>query len=238
MIKIAILGLLIGVAGYLAVDKFGSPLPTGSQTGWEKKASLETPWRMSQVASQKNTLVNWPPASGKPFPQFDLFDHANNQFRFDSLRGKPTVIEFISMTCAGCQAFAGGNEFGPYGGLASQPNLESFETYFKQYTGGDLYSGEVNYVVVVVYNDKLESPTAQDLNDWRSHFQMNRYDNAYIVSSSELASGDTFKMIPGFMLLDRNQSVVFDATGHNPKHNLYSELLPGVKVMLEQRRRP
>ena len=58
------------------------------------------------------------------------------------------------MTCAGCQAFAGGNEFGPYGGLASQPNLLSFEKYFQQYTGLDLYSGEVNYVVVIVYNDK------------------------------------------------------------------------------------
>ena len=238
MLRTTILALLIGVAGYLAVDKFGSPFSTEPNDGWERKASLETPWRTSQMASKKNTIANWPPVVGKPFPQFDLFDHANNQFSFDNLRGKPTVIEFISMTCAGCQAFSGGNEFGPYGGLASQADLESFETYFEQYAGFDLHSPEVNYVVVIVYNDKLESPTAQDLSAWRKHFHMESDRNTYVVSSPELASGDSFKMIPGFMLLDRGQSVVFDSTGHKPKHNLYTELLPGVKPLLRKHRQP
>ena len=237
MLRITILALLIGVAGYLAVDKFGSPIPIEPKDGWERKASLETPWRMSQVASKQNALSDWPPVCGKPFPKFDLFDHADNRFSFDSLRGKPTVVEFISMTCAGCQAFSGGNEFGPYGGLASQQNLESFETYFRQYTGHDLYSGEVNCVVVIVYNDKLQSPTAQDLNAWRKHFHMEDHGNVHIVSSPELANGDSFKMIPGFMLLDQEQAVVFDSTGHNPKHNLYTDLLPGVKALLPSRPR-
>ena len=234
MLRTTILAFLIGVAGYLAVDKFGSPLPTEPKDGWERKASLETPWRMSQVASKKNSLSNWPPVCGKPFPQFELFDHDNNRFSFDRLPGKPTVIEFISMTCAGCQAFSGGNEFGPYGGLASQPDLESFETYYHQYSGLDLYSDDVNYVVVVVYNDKLETPTAQDLAGWRTHFHMENHKNTSIVSSSELASADTFKMIPGFMLLDKDRSVIFDSTGHNPKHNLYTELLPGIKPLLNR----
>ena len=105
MLKTATLGLLIGVAGYLAVDKFGSPFPSEPKTGWERKANLETPWRISQLASKKNTLSNWPPVSGKPFPQFDLFDHANNQFSFDSLRGKPTVIEFIFDDVCGLSSF-------------------------------------------------------------------------------------------------------------------------------------
>ena len=235
MLRISILGILLGIAGFFAMEKFGSPFAGEPKDGWERKARLETPWRMSQLASKKNALSDWPPVCGKPFPQFDLFDHADKRFNFDNLRGKPTVIEFISMTCAGCQAFSGGNEFEPYGGLASQSNLESFETYFQRYTDGlDLYSGEVNYVVVVVYNDKLESPTAQDLSDWRTHFHIDRHDNAHVVSSAELASGDTLKMIPGFMLLDRNQTIVFDSTGHSPKHNLYSELLPGVRSLLRQ----
>ena len=238
MLRTTILALLIGVAGYLAVDKFGSPFPTQPRDGWEKKASFETPWRMSQLASKKNTLSNWPPVCGEPFPQFNLFDHAGKQFSFDSLRGKPTVIEFISMTCAGCQAFAGGNEFGPYGGFASQPDLESFETYFEQYAGFDLYSGEVNYVVIIVYNDKLQSPTAKDLSDWRKHFRMENHENAQIVSSPKLASGDSFKMIPGFMLLNEDQDLVFDSTGHKPKHNLYTELLPGVEPLLRKHKQP
>ena len=234
MLRITILMLLIGVGSGLAMVKFGSPFPVGPQTGWERKSSLETPWRMSRLASQKNRLTNWPPVCGNRFPKFDLFDHADNRFSFDGLRGKPTVIEFISMTCAGCQAFAGGKEYGPYGGLASQANLESFGTYFHRYAGLDLYSGAVNFVVVVVYNDKLQSPTAQDLSDWRDHFHMERHENTYVVSSSELASGDSFKMIPGFMLLDRDQTVVYDSTGHQPKHDLYTELLPGVKKLVRE----
>ena len=240
MLKPTALALLASICGFIAAITFGSLFSASSQNsaspqnGWERKASLETSGRISQLASKKNTLSDWPPVCGDPFPQVELFDHADNLFSFDRLRGKPTVIEFISMTCAGCQAFSGGNEFGPYGGLASQPDLKSFETYFRQYAGFDLHNGEVNYVVVIVYNDKLQSPTPQDLSDWRNHFRLDRHDNVYVVSSPKLANQDTFKMIPGFMALDRDQTVVFDSTGHHPKHNLYSELLPGVKTLLRK----
>ena len=235
MFKTTLLAVLLtGIAGYLAIQKFGSPFAAAPKNGWERKAALETPWKMSQLTSKRNTIANWPPTIGKPFPQFDLFNHNDRSFSFESLRGKPTVIEFISMTCAGCQAFSGGNEHGAYGGLASQPNLESFETYFRQYAGFDLHSGEVNFVVVVVYNDKLQSPTAKDLNDWRNHFKMYEHKNVHVISSTDLASGVTYKMVPGFMLLDQNQNVVFDSTGHQPKHNLYTELLPGVKSLLRK----
>ena len=224
--------LLMGFAGFFAVLEYGSPFAPEPKDGWERKAALETPLKMSRLANGRNTIPNWPPRIGKSFPQFDLFDHADRPFSFESLRGKPTVVEFISMSCAGCQGFAGGKEFGPFGGLATQTDLESLETYFRQYAGLDLHSGEVNFVVVAVYNDKLQSPTAQELSDWRDHFRIGRHGNTHIVSSPDLASGDSFKMIPGFMLLDQRLRVVFDSTGHNPKHNLYTELLPGVKSVL------
>lgn len=237
MSKSVILAVILsGLAGYLAVSKFGSPFATSPSNGWERKAALETPWEMSRLANASNTLADWPPVAGKPFPQFELFDHVGERFSIDSLRGKPTIIEFISMSCAGCQAFAGGNEVGPYGGLMSQPNLESFEAYFRKYAGLDLHSGEVNFVVAVVYNDKLQTPTKQDLNDWRSHFGMDKWDNTFVVSNPNLASAATFKMIPGFMLLDQDQVVLFDSTGHHPTHNLYTELLPAVPALLRTNR--
>lgn len=222
--------LMAGPVLYVVMTQPGSPLST-PKTGRERKAALETPQRMSQLASQANQIPNWPPVAGQIFPEVELFDHHGQSFELSSLLGKPTVIEFISMTCAGCQAFAGGNQFGPYGDLAVQPNLESFDKYYQQYTGFDLHSGELNYVVVVVYNDKLTTPTPQDLTQWRNHFQLNQQ-NTYIISGQKLASERTFKMIPGFMLLDENQVVQFDSTGRQPKHNLYSELLPAVPKML------
>ena len=222
--------LMAGPMLYVVMTQPGSPLST-PKTGWERKAALETTQRMSRLASQPNQIPNWPPVDGQRFPEVELFDHHGQPFDLSSLRGKPTVIEFISMSCAGCQAFAGGNQFGPYGDLAVQPNLESFDKHFQQYAGFDLHSGDVNYVVAVVYNDKLTTPTPEDLNQWRNHFQLNQH-NTHIISGQKLASGKTFKMIPGFMLLDKNQVVQFDSTGHQPKHNLYSELLPAVSKML------
>ena len=215
---------------YVVMNQPGSLLSTPT-TGWERKAVLETPRRMSQLASQPNQIPNWPPIDGQVFPEVELFDHRGQPFNLNSLCGKPTVLEFISMSCAGCQAFAGGNQFGPYGHLAVQPNLKSFDKYFQQYAGFDLHSGDVNYVVVVVYNDKLAPPTARDLSHWRKHFEL-KHQNTYIVSGQKLASETTFRMIPGFMLLDKNRVVRFDSTGHQPKHNLYSELLPAIQEML------
>jgi hypothetical protein len=234
MFKSVLLAVVLTcVAGYLAISKFGSPYAAEPKNGRERKAALETPWWISQLASARNTLSNWPPVVGKTFPQFELFDHTGERFSMASLRGKPTIVEFISMSCAGCQAFAGGNEFGPFRGLASQVNLETFETYVRQYSGVDLNSGKVNFVIAVVYIDKLKAPTTQDLSDWRSHFQLGRHGNTFIVSSSDLANGASFKMIPGFMLLDQNQVVLFDSTGHHPTHNLYTELLPAVPTLLK-----
>ena len=231
MLKYFLLATLTCAVGYLGLSKFGSPFATPTN-GWERKAALETPWRMSRLSSQTNQIADWPPVDGKRFPQVELFDHNGRPFELGSLRGKPTVIEFISMSCAGCQAFAGGNKFGPYGELAVQGNLESFDTYFRQYAGFDLDSGQVNFVVAVVYNDKLKCPSAEDLRNWRSHFRL-EHPNMHIVSGPNLASGTTFKMIPGFMLLDKNLVVLFDSTGHQPKHNLYSELLPAIPNLLK-----
>ena len=219
-----------------SVTEIGAPLSeyvspfAKPANGWERKAALETPRAMSRIATATNQIPNWPPVDGKPFPEIELFDHLGLPFDFRGLGGKPTVIEFISMTCAGCQALAGGNKFGPYGDLAVQPNLESFDVYFRQHAGFDLHSGDVNYVVAVVYNDKLQNPTAEDLNRWRNHFQLD-HQNTHIVGGPKLASAATFRMIPGFMLLDEDLVVLFDSTGHQPKHDLYRELLPALSKM-------
>lgn len=230
MIKVILAAMLTCVVGYVGFTKFGNPFST-PKNGWERKAALETPWRMHNLAEQSNRISNWPPRVGGSFPKVELLDHAGRPFDLKSLHGKPTVVEFVSMSCAGCQAFAGGKQFGAYGDLAVQPKLESFEHYLQQYAGVDLDSGDINLVIAVVYNDQLQSPTAEDLARWRNHFQLNR-PNTYLVSSPELASGTTFKMIPGFMLLDDRQEVKFDSTGHHPQHNLYTELLPAIPKLL------
>ena len=207
------------------------------KSGWEKKAELETAHRMAQLSKAENRLANWPPVIGRTFPRVNLFDHEDKHFSFDSLQGKPTVVEFIAMSCAGCQAFAGANKYGGFGGFASQAELSSFEEYFEKYTKHELHSDELNFVQIIFYDLQLRSPSANELADWREHFHLKHHPNTFVVSGGPaLANQVSFAMIPGFMLLDENQTVRYDSTGHHPTHNLYTELLPAVRKMLESSR--
>jgi len=40
-------------------------------------------------------------------------------------------------------------------------------------------------------------------------------------------------MIPGFFLIDKDFILRSDSTGHRPKHNLYTQLLPELSVLLQ-----
>ena len=198
--------------------------------GWEKKSWIESPKRISELASVPNALNNWPPKLNQVFPSVALFDHDGKKFDFSQLRGKPTLVEFIAMTCAACQAGSGAHSRGVFDDLAAQDDLEGIEEYYRRFTGGgDLFDGSVNFVQLVIYDTSLRPPRAEHLAAWREHFGFDKKPNTFIVSGGEaLANRDSFNRIPGFLLLDKQGTVRYDALGHQPKHNLYTELLPAV----------
>ena len=158
-----------------------------------------------------------------------LVDEQEKDFSLDQLRGKPTLVEIVAMSCAGCQAFSGGNQFGGFGGFPAQDDLKSIEHYVKDFGKTELFSDKINFVQIIIYNLQLKAPTPKELGAWRSHFHLNDHPNTFILSGGEpLASRASFYMIPGFLLLDSNLKVLFDATGHQPKYDLYRQLLPGL----------
>ena len=198
---------------------------------WEKKAALETSEKMGAIASISNRVAGWPPVLHERFPNIALFDHMGKPFSMNSLQGKPVLVVFVAMTCAACEAFSGAGMYGGYDGLASQKDLESIESYFKRYTGGvALLGGPVQFVQIIFYNTSLEAPTPQELTGWRTHFHFDNYSNAFVVSGGEpLRNGESFQRIPGFLLLDKELKVRYESLGHSPRHNLYRDLLPGVR---------
>ena len=205
-----------------------------NKSGYERKAAIETPNNMARIGAAENKLSNWPPKVDQVFPDVALIDHTGKPFSFEQLRGKPTLIEMVAMTCGGCEGFSGGNKYGGFKGFAVQESLGSIDDYFKQYTGGlELFDGPVNFVQIVVYDLKLNAPQPDELALWREHFKLDGHSNVYIVTGGEpLANKDSFKMIPGFLLLDKDGVVKFDAAGHYPKHDLFRQLLPGVGKLL------
>ena len=223
------------VSGFFLVGNMTNSASTEPVDGWQRKSQLETPKLMADLQSAPNRFRNWPPQVGKQFPNVKFFDHTGERFSFSQLPARPTVIELIAMSCAGCQAFAGGNEVGAYGGFASQDDLKSLEHYFRRYTGQDLHAANVNVVQIVFYDLELQSPSPEELASWRKHFRLDRHRNTHVISGGDpLASSVSFNMIPGFLLLDADQTVQFDSCGHQPRHNLYTELLPAVKKMLKE----
>lgn len=206
-----------------------------AKNGWERKAELETPTKMAGLAAAPVRVKKWPPVHGQRFPDVDLFDHEGKKFSIASLPDKPTLIEFIAMSCAGCQAFAGGNKYGGFEGFACQADLKSADEYFKQFTGHDLHSADINFVQIIFYDLQLESPSPEELAAWRKHFRLDRHPNTFVVSGGDaLANKASYAMIPGFLLLDANRVIQYDSTGHHPKHGFYTELLPAAKKMLDQ----
>ncbi len=201
---------------------------------WMKKALAESAERMSGIANAPNELANWPPQVGESFPAIALVDHEGTPISVEAWKGKPTLIELVAMTCAGCQAFSGGLSHGGYQGFASQGGIESIEKYYNQYSGGhELFSGEINFAQIIIYNLRLEPARPEDLRGWRHHFGFDQHPTAQILTGGKpLANQASFRMIPGFILLDRDLVVQYDATGHSPRHNLYTELLPNIGSVL------
>lgn len=209
-----------------------------SPKGWGKKASIETMSRMSELRNEPNGVSIWPPNLNDPFPKVALFDHTGQSFNIDQLRGKPTLIEFVAMTCAACQAWSGANKYGPFEDLASQDDLMDIESTVRKYANGlELTDGSINFVQLVIYNTLLEPPQPKDLEAWRTHFKFDRYKNFFVVSGGKpLSNKESFNRIPGLLLLDKNLVVRYDALGHNPIHNVFTDLLPAIPTLLEAKR--
>ena len=55
-----------------------------------------------------------------------------------------------------------------------------------------------------------------------------------LYADSRFIGDATYRMIPGFQLVDRDFVLRSDSTGHRPTHNLYTELLPMVGELLTE----
>lgn len=197
------------------------------------RPGVETPEAMARLAAAPNTLPDWPPSVGRGFPEISLTDHAGEPFSMIKLRGRPVLVELGAMTCVGCEALSGAAKYGGFGGMRVSPEYGSLEEYARTYGGVNLFGGEVAFVQIIAYNLSLNPPTPSQLADWRRHFHLNEHPEAYVVGGgAALASGVTYRMIPGVLLLDREGIVRVDSTGDTPKQDLFRELLPELGRMV------
>ncbi|MFQ5733582.1 MAG: hypothetical protein ACE5KM_16715 [Planctomycetaceae bacterium] len=180
---------------------------------------------------------DWPPKVGHEYPDLVLLDQTGRETRLSRFRGKILLVELIGTPCGACQAFAGAHDVGVFRGGELQPNLESIETYARRYGKFDLNHKDVVYVQLLLFNRRIQAPSLEEAKAWARHFGRDRSKNQIVlVGTADLATNQSYEMVPGFHLIDRNFILRRDSSGHQPVHNLYTDLLPTMGRLVGKRR--
>jgi hypothetical protein len=205
---------------------------TGGCAG-EEPAPAPAPIHPS--ARVRPALVGWPPRLGQTYPDVEFHDQQSRPVRLSSLRGKVVLIEPIGMNCPACNAFAGAGRNGRQGfqGTRPQADLRSIEDLLAAYAGG-VAADHPDLVLVhlLLYDMRMRAPTAEDARRWAAHFGIDRPNQLVLHGDERFIGRASYDLIPGFQLLDRDLVLQADSTGHHPRHDLYTFLLPLLGEML------
>lgn len=179
----------------------------------------------------------WPPVLEQAYPDLDLMDQDGQTFKLSDLKGKIIIVEPVGMNCAACQAFSGAQYYGAFQNNPVQPELESLERMFPKYARGlKLPHPEIVVVQLLLYDMGMGRPNKTHAKIWAEHFKMEKSYNFFVaVSPLDLRGQASYDLIPGFQLIDQNFILRVDSTGHKPTHNLYTQLLPSVPVLLHHK---
>ncbi|QDT07327.1 hypothetical protein K227x_57540 [Rubripirellula lacrimiformis] len=178
-------------------------------------------------------IGDWPPQKGQRYPDLILADQDGQTVRLSDFAGKVILLELAAVPCKGCQAFAGGQEFGGFAGVAVQPNLESIHHYADRFAGVDLGKDDVVFVQLLLYGKSMSSPSQAEVAGWAKHFQMKRTEKTIVLRGDASMLGiETYEKIPGFHLIDEQFVLRYDSSGHHPGDDLYQDLLPALGRMV------
>lgn len=191
----------------------------------------------SQAPVQTKALVRalptfWPPVVGRTYPEIELCDLTGKKVKLSSYAGRVILLEPIGMSCPACQAFVGGEKKGGINGVTPQGGTSSLESYLAA-AGVSPTDTRVVHVQLLLYGPNMGVPTLAEAQAWAKHFDFGRRSNeVLLVGDQRYISQHSYDMIPGMQLIDKNFVLVCDATGHNPRSSLFSELIPSVSKLL------
>jgi len=189
---------------------------------------------LSTLSTEAPAEVHWPRV-GEAYPDLELMDLDGQMIHLSKYRGRLLILEPAAICCSGCQAFSGGQEKGGYAGFRPQPGLPSFERLFSRYSAGaSLSDPRLTFVQILFYGTSADRPpTLAEARGWAKHFGMDAAPNRVVlIAPPHLLSAQTWAMIPSFQLIDKNFILRADA-GNPPRQNLYRELIPLAKTLLQ-----
>lgn len=192
----------------------------------------------TQQSIAQDKIPNWPPQEGVVYPDLSLIDSDGNSVSLASFKGKILIIKPIGMSCPACNAWSGAKEKGGFKGTKPQQNLESLEEYARQ-RGINMNNENILVINLLLFNMALKPTVQQDAKAWEEHFDHNKKPNYITLAGSEEMLNKvnykaSYKMIPGFHLVDQNFILRSDATGHHPKRDPYTHLIPMISRLLKR----
>lgn len=193
---------------------------------------LADPKTFAQSSQASKFKTFWPPAVNQFYPELELSDLSGKRTKLSAYAGKVILLEPIGMSCPACQAFVGGDRKGGINGVQPQTGLSSVEALLKA-QGVSTSDPRLVRVQLLLYGPGLAAPTLAEAQAWSKHFDFGRRSNeVLLLGDQRYINQHSFNMIPGFQLIDKNFVLRCDACGHNPKSNMYTELIPMVGKLL------
>ncbi len=232
-LTICLIGLLLipSLVGQAAWAQGKSQAPIQSKTPAQAKTQVPAS-KQVQPHALRPVPTFWPPVVGRTYPEIELCDLTGKKVKLSSYAGRVILLEPIGMSCPACQAFVGGEKKGGINGVTPQGGTSSLESYLAA-AGVSPSDTRVVHVQLLLYGPNMGVPTVAEAQAWAKHFDFGRRSNeVLLVGDQRYINQHSYDMIPGMQLIDKNFVLVCDATGHNPRSSLFSELIPSVSKLL------
>lgn len=195
-------------------------------------AGTGAPASSTPARSTSSYKTFWPPVLNQIYPDIELTNIDGKRVKLSSYAGRTILIEPIGMSCPACQAFVGGAQKGGLNGVSPQGGLPSMDKMLSE-AGVSPQDNRLVRVQLLLYGPSLQAPSLAEAQAWAKHFDFGKRPNELILLGDKRYINDSsYNMIPGFQLVDKSFVLRSDSTGHSPRNNLYSELVPMVRKVL------
>ncbi len=113
--------------------------------------------------------------------------------------------------------------------------MPSMDDAALDYGGVSLDDERLVVVHLLLYGFDMGAPSLDDAREWAEHYGLDdRPNHVVLVGDARLIGPETYAMIPGVQLVDRDFVLRFDSAGRRPPHDLWTELLPSLSGVLAE----
>ncbi|MEZ6187325.1 MAG: DUF4034 domain-containing protein [Planctomycetota bacterium] len=170
-----------------------------------EQAPQNTPRR---TVPQRPPVPGWPPAKGARYHDLLLRDLEGNEVHLESLAGTPILLQLVCAQLDVCVAYTAGSDAEPFRGTAPYPGVRASDERMAEHSlSRD--SPHLLRVHVLFFDDHLAPGSLEVARAWDAHFGLSERANTHVfVADPRYANGDTYRLIPGYHLIDRDFTFV------------------------------